>query len=157
MGNSNSVFLPRDLIRSDAYLDLAKRNSIAIWLIQQFYSRRQVQKVKRGSLAGRQSHIDLNHGQLQFTYSEANKKGITKPRFKRAIDLVVEYGFIDIKHPGGGMLGDSSLYGISDRWKEWGTSEFIKKKRQKDKRGVGFTADNWEERTGKKRRKNKTK
>jgi len=159
MGKSDSVYFPRGLIKSVAYLELAKRrgSSIAIWLIQQFYSRRQVKKVKSGPLVGRQGFVDMNNGKLEFTYAEAYKKGITKPRFSKAIDLVVEYGFIDIEHSGGGMLGDCSRYGISDRWREWGTREFIEKKRPKDIRGSGFTANNWEERTGRKRRENKNR
>jgi len=58
----------------------------------------------------------------------------------RALDELVEKGFIDITHSGsGGIKGDKSLYAISDRWKDYGKSNFKPMKRQKDSRkGRGF-------------------
>ena len=50
------------------------------------------------------------------------------------------------------MLKDWSRYGISERWREYGKEDFIKKSRQKDTRKLGYTKDNWEERTGRKRK-----
>ena len=44
------------------------------------------------------------------------------------------------------------MYGICDRWKEYGKEEFIEKSRQKDTRKLGFTKDNWMERIGSKRK-----
>jgi len=63
-----------------------------------------------------------NNGEIVFFYTEAlNKYGITKPRFQRAVDELVEKGFIDITHHGGGVKGDSSTYAISERWQDYGT------------------------------------
>lgn len=85
--------------------------------------------------------VITNNGKIQYCYSEAQKRGITRPRFQRAIDELVQKGFIDIHHSGqGGRKGDKSLYGISDRWRAWGTDNFVEKKRTKDTRkGRGWT------------------
>ena len=49
-------------------------------------------------------------------------------------------------------MKDCSKYGISDRWRDYGREEYIKKSRKKDTRKLGFTTKNWEDRTGRKRR-----
>jgi len=64
----------------------------------------------------------------------------------------MEHGFIEIAHLGGGLIGDCTRYSISERWRKYGTDSFVRKKSPKDTRGFGFTAKNWEEKTGRKRR-----
>ena len=94
-----------------------------------------------------------NNGEIVFPYKEAKKRfKIPKSSFARAIDSLIEYGFIDIAHLGGGLIGDCTKYSISNRWRNYDTDRFVQKKRPKDKRGFGFTAKNWEEKTGRKRR-----
>ena len=94
-----------------------------------------------------------NNGEIVFPYKEAKKRfKIPKSSFARAIDSLIKYGFIDIAHLGGGLIGDCTRYSISNRWKNYDTEHFVKKKRPKDKRGFGFTAKNWEEKTRRKRR-----
>jgi hypothetical protein len=51
----------------------------------------------------------------------------------------------------GGMFKDMTTYYISERWKKYGTPEFEQSSRPKDTRGLGFTSQNYEERSGKKR------
>ena len=51
------------------------------------------------------------------------------------------------------MMKDCSKYGISERWRDYGKEEFIKKSRNKDNRKLGFRKDNWEEQTGRKRKR----
>ena len=95
-----------------------------------------------------------NNGEIVFPYKEAKKRfKIPKSSFARAIDNLIEYGFIEIAHLGGGLIGDCTRYSISERWRKYGTDSFVRKKRPKDTRGFGFTAKNWEEKTGRKRRK----
>ena len=50
-------------------------------------------------------------------------------------------------------MKDCSKYGISDRWRDYGKEEFIKKSRKKDARKLGFRKDTWEEQTGRKRKR----
>jgi len=108
--------------------------------------------MKKVGRKGKEKWLIENNGEIVFTYTEAlNKYGITKPRFQRALDGLVEKGFIDITHHGGGVKGDFSTYAISERWRDYGTEKFVFKTRPRDTRELGFTSNNWEERTGKKR------
>ena len=75
------------------------------------------------------------------------------PTFRNSIDQLMKLGFVDIAHHGGGMMKDCSKYGISERWRDYGKEEFIKKSRNKDNRKLGYTKDNWEEQTGRKRKR----
>ena len=94
-----------------------------------------------------------NNGEIVFPYKEAKKRfKIPKSSFARAIDKLMEHGFIEIAHLGGGLIGDCTRYSISGRWRKYGTDSFVQQKRPKDTRGFGFTAKNWEEKTGRKRR-----
>ena len=101
----------------------------------------------------RNSWVTKNNGEIVLTYAETTKKfGIARSTFRNSIDQLVKLGFIDIAHHGGGMMKDSSQYGISERWRDYGKEEFIKKSRKKDNRKLGYTKDNWEEQTGRKRK-----
>lgn len=113
---------------------------------------RRRQMEKRGR-TGKESWSVSNNGAIVFTYAEAERKfGLTRARFSRALNQLIELGFINIAHHGGGLMGDCTLYSISDRWRHYGTDQFVFKSRPKDTRKLGFTEDNWEERTGKKRK-----
>ena len=94
---------------------------------------------------------NYNNGEIVFSYPEAvTKFQLSRPAFSRALTALIEYGFIDINHHGGGMFKDMTSYYISDRWRDYGTPAFKEKSRRKDTRKLGFTPENWEERTGKK-------
>lgn len=100
-----------------------------------------VQKTK--AKPGRKSGwIILNDGEIEYTYSEAEGKGISRPAFKRSLKELVEKGFIDISRSGmGGPKGDKSKYAISERWRDWGTDKFKEATMEKDTRkGRGFSA-----------------
>lgn len=86
----------------------------------------------------------LNNGELVFTYIEAKQKyGMTAGRFARAIDELVEKGFLDIAETGMGLYGMPTHYGISDRWRYWGTEKFEPAKRPEPNiRGCGFRKGN---------------
>jgi len=67
----------------------------------------------------------LNNGQIQYSYKEAIERGITRPAFARALDTLIQRGFIDIAKQGsGGKHRDASLYSISERWRKWGRADF---------------------------------
>ena len=127
------VVIDADLVLSRAFLNLTGV-SPQVYLL--FLRRRRLVKLGR---QGKERWVIENNGEIVFPYAEAeNKFGITRPRFQRAIDQLVEHGFIDIAHPGGGMMKDVSKYTISTRWLDYGTSRFIEKQRPKDTRGLGF-------------------
>ena len=145
VSTGKGMFIPRRMHRSPAY---RKLTSTSIFILMEFMSRRKV--AKTGQKGG---YEITNNGELIFTYAEAEKKfKIPRSTFCRSISQLVELGFIDINHPGGGMMKDCSKYGISDRWRDYGKEEFIKKSRQKDERKLGFQKKDWEKRTGRKRK-----
>jgi hypothetical protein len=121
------------LVSSKAFLNLS---GIAPQVYFLFLRRRRMVKTGR---KGKEKWVIENNGEIVFPYAEAiTKFGLTRPRFLRAIDQLVEHGFIDIVHSGGGMMKDVSKYAISERWKEYGTNNFIHTRRPKDTRGLGF-------------------
>ena len=141
------VYLDPGLIQSKAFLALS---GIASKVLLWFMYRRQMRKVGR---EGKKKWTVLNNGEIYFTYSEAQKKyKLTRPRFQRAIDDLIDKGFIEINHHGGGMMKDPSTYSISQKWDNYGTDKFKVTPRNKDTRKLGFASGDWEEKTGKKRR-----
>ena len=148
MKSSNGMFIPRRMHRNPAF---RKLNASSIFVLFEFLYRRKVTQVPTKEGRGKEWIIS-NNGEIFFTYDEAeNNFGIPRSTFRRAIDQLVDLGFIDITHHGGGMMKDASKYAISERWKEYGKKEFLKKPRPKDTRGLGFTKENWKKTAGKNR------
>ena len=142
---SKNIWVEREMILSPAF---RKLNGRAMEVLLLFLYRRQWKQ------AGRKGKwYTTNNGEIVFPYKEAKKRfKIPKSSFARAIDKLMEHGFIDIAHLGGGLIGDCTKYSMSNRWKNYDTERFVQKKRPKDTRGFGFTAKNWEDKTGRKRR-----
>ena len=148
MASSNGMFIHRRMHRNPAF---RKLNPSSIFVLFEFLYRRKVTQVPTKVGRGKEWIIS-NNGEIFFTYDEAeNNFGIPRSTFRRAIDQLVDLGFIDITHHGGGMMKDASKYAISERWKEYGKKEFLKKLRPKDTRGLGFTKENWKKTAGKNR------
>jgi hypothetical protein len=83
--------------------------------------------------------VCVNERELIFTYREAQDKyGITEPRFCRAIDMLVDRGFLDIAKPGTGTgkARVATEYALSERWRDYGKEDFQQITRPKVK--VGF-------------------
>jgi hypothetical protein len=129
----SKIVIDADLVTSKVFLCLTGA-ATHVYLL--FLKRRQMKKSGR---KGKERWVISNNGEIVFPYAEAKEKfGITPPRFQRALDQLVEHGFIDIVHSGGGMVKDISKYSISERWLSYGTDSFIPQYRQKDTRGLGF-------------------
>jgi len=137
---SDIIVIERELLRSAAFRQL---NGTAKTVYFDFLMKCRVKTHKPRSGRKRERDI-LNNGELEYTYSEAEKRGLPRKRFMRSLDALVENGFIDISHSGnGGRKGDKNLYAISDRWLLFGTEDFISAKRSKDNRqGRGFQKGN---------------
>ena len=144
--SSKNIWTEREMILSPVFHKLNGRSMGVLFLF--LYRRQWKQAGRKGKW------YTTNDGEIVFPYKEAKKRfKIPKSSFARAIDSLVEYGFIDIAHLGGGLIGDCTRYSISDRWRNYDTERFVQKTRPKDTRGFGFTSKNWEEKTGRKRRK----
>jgi len=128
------VAVERDLIMSSAFLSLTGMapQVLLLFLSCRKFERRKTHKKKRGEW------ICINADELSFTYAQAESLGINGKRFVRAIDQLVEKGFLNIAHSGGVIRGDVSLYEVSERWKLYGTKEFQPATRPKDDRWIGY-------------------
>lgn len=116
------VYLERDLLKSRAWLDLG---GVAPQVYGLFRLRVQVRKAKKDRRQKRTPFEIANNGQIVFPYAEALRDfGITSPRFRRALKELVEKGFIDVAHHGGGLEGDTTKYAISERWRAYGKPDF---------------------------------
>lgn len=129
------IWFERDLLRSKAFASLKTANAHII--LAEFYCRRQVEK------AGHKWNIK-NNGEIEFTYEDAHKRyGIADGTFRRAIDELRDKGFIDIAKSGQGVHKVTNLYSIVDRWRLYGTPEYVKPKpRKKGPVNRGFQKGN---------------
>lgn len=134
------IVIEKELLRSEAFRGL---NGTAKTVYFDFLMKCRVKAMKRK--AGRKKErVILNNGEIEYAYSEAEKRGLPRKRFMRAIDALVEGGLIDIAHSGnGGRKGDKNLYAISERWRLFGSGDFIHAERSRDTRqGRGFQKGN---------------
>jgi hypothetical protein len=131
--SSPIIVVEKEMIKSEAWLSI---RGVAPHVYIIFLTKRRMEKIGK---KGHQRTLCTNSQELIFTYSEAKEKyGITKREFSRAIDNLIEHGFIDIVTIGGGMFREETVYGLSERWRKWGTSEFEEKKRKIRKISMGF-------------------
>ena len=135
--SSKVVVIDKPLINSPAFRSL---RSCAVHVYLDFLGKRRLEKNRYRRKRG-PDWIITNNGEIEYTYSEAEKRGISRPRFAKSIDQLVERGFIDIADTGAGVHRMKTLYSISTRWKDWGTEQFVEKERPCRPRrhgGIGF-------------------
>lgn len=65
-----------------------------------------------------------NRNKIIFPYREAIKI-MTNRTFIKCKDKLIERGLIDIRKRGG-FYHQSTIYGLSERWRKYGTKDFIK-------------------------------
>ena len=137
---SDIIVVSRDLLKAEAF---RKLNGTAKTVYFDFLMKCRV-KSRTLKPGRKKERVILNNGEIEYCYSEAEKRGTPGASFMRAIDTLVKCGFIDIEHSGnGGKKGDKNLYAISDRWEKWGTDAFVPAVRPKDTRsGRGFKRGN---------------
>jgi hypothetical protein len=87
-----------------------------------FYEKVKIKVDKRKR--GEKRYQQVNDGEISFPYSEAHFRGLTDQQFSKALKELHARGFIDIKKPGSGLMGDYTVFTISQRWKEFGRPNF---------------------------------
>jgi len=107
-----AIFIAPKLLKSKAYFSLTGK---APQVLGMFWYKRKVRKKPYSKL-----HVITNNGEIEFTYREAVAYGISKSTFTRALDELIEKGFIDIAHSGGQLQGDKTKYALSIRWMDYG-------------------------------------
>jgi hypothetical protein len=154
------IYVERALLDSKAYRKLKKTRSVPVLL--DFLGKRQMKHIGRG---GKKKWTCVNNGKIEFPYNEAEKKGYSRRQFNESKRELVEHGFIDVSDEGGVYDGNTAKYSISERWRKFGTPEFIFKTIPKDTRkDRGWTRHHekesekfWENIRRRKRRKKKLK
>ncbi len=137
MSDFKKIWTERRLFKAEAFRSL-RGSSIKVYF--DFRLKLQWKPVKPSKPAQRgKEWVPTNNGELIYTYGEAKKNGFNPPRFRDALDELVEKGFIDITHSGGGIEGDCSKYAVSERWRKYGKEDFEELIRPKDlRKGRGF-------------------
>ena len=132
--HSDTITIDRALFKSNAWLSLT---GIAPQILTLFLLRRQMVQANRKK--GRNNWVCTNNGELVFTYVDAKEKyGILQSRFIRAIDDLIDHGFLDIATPANSLIKQPTKYGLSERWKKYDTPEFKEVSRAKRNITIGF-------------------
>ncbi len=136
MSKGRVIVVEQELLKSKAWFSLS---GAAPAMYTLFLTKRRYEKA--GTRNNKQKVL-VNGREITFYYREAQKNyGITQSRFTRAIDQLVDRGFIDIVEPGNGTARIGTKYGISERWRKYGTPEFVVHRREPVKRGFCKTHD----------------
>jgi len=124
---SSVIVLHQDLVKSPAWLHL---NGPAVHVYLLFRTKCQIGRLPGKS--GKRDRVFLNQGRIQFTYREARERwGFTGSRFRRGLDDLIAHGFLDVAASGMGVHKVVTLYAISERWRLWGTPDFVEGVRPK--------------------------
>ena len=132
------ICVERELVASSVYLSLEGSACYTVYWIFRLKCR-----VRNLGNNINPRWVITNNGLIVFTSKEAEKKwGISDYKFRKAIKNLVEVGLLDIAKPGGGSRKKRTLYAISERWKLYGTDDFIKKEVIKRSTTGGFQKGN---------------
>lgn len=105
-----------DLICSSAWNQLTGKSAI---IYMHFLKKRIF--VKSGKNRGKKEAKEcINLRKLEFTIAEAEESwGISKFQFREAIKQLIKFGFIDIVQQGGTLWKWKSVYGLSEKWRDF--------------------------------------
>jgi len=82
---SGTIAIERNLLKSKVFRML---NGTEKTVLLDFMMKRKVQKAP-GKPGKNNKWLIINNGEIEYTYSEAEKRGIPRPSFMRAIDTLV--------------------------------------------------------------------
>lgn len=112
--------IPWEISDSEAFKSLS---AIGIRVLIRFLQKRTWTKRRRAKKP------DYNNSGLAFTYAEAAIMGISTSQFCTVLKKLIAIGLIDIEYQGGIHKNDYSLYAISERWRSFGTKDFVEVKK----------------------------
>jgi hypothetical protein len=132
---AKGVYVPAEIIESEAYTALG---GVASQVLLMIMLKRRFERVGGKKRGDQKKTICVNGNELTLTYIEAEKKyRIRKSRFIRALDDLLEKGFITCTHRGGAYKRDKSTYALSDRYQQW-KQGVVFEIRQQDSVSRGF-------------------
>ena len=137
----SGTYILREIYMSPAFLAL---KGFAPQLLVLFLGKRDMDKgyncLNPNSLTMTYAELENIHN----THSNPNKSrfaaraaGITRPRISRALDELLEKGFIKIVRKGGKAQRDKSVYGLAEDWRLWSEGVVIAT-REKEARTLGY-------------------
>lgn len=118
------IFITKELLESKAYRSLSKA---AMLIYQDFLAKRVLKQIRRKK---EKIWVIVNNGELIYPYLEAEKKGLSRQTFSKAISELQQKGLIDITHRGKGGrkpakgTGDVTTYMMDTRWRDYETDDF---------------------------------
>jgi len=115
-----AIRMSYELLHSEAYRNL--KYGPAVKCLNWFYEkvRFRVDRRKKGD----KRYQPVDNGEISFTYEEALRRGVTNQQFSKSLKELHARGFIDIRKAGSGLMGDYTIYAISQRWKDFGMPQF---------------------------------
>ena len=112
---ADTIHFDVKLLRSEAFRGLGKWGFL-VYL--DFLKMRKMVKI-------RNQWIIENNGELVYPYATAERKGISRKKFRAALDELIKKGFLDIaKRGNGGEKGATHKFYLDDRWERFGKSDF---------------------------------
>jgi hypothetical protein len=120
----NKIMIEPDMYYSQAFKSLS---ASALRTLMRCLQKRKWNRVK---VDGKKRTVYSNDGFI-FPYAEAKLLGIGTTQFWKNRNRLVEVGFLDIIHKGGWYQKndkekDYSIYKLSERWRQYGTANFIR-------------------------------
>ena len=125
--NHRGAYFEWDETRSPAYIALTGKAAQVLSLL---YAKRNIHKIK-AKPGHREEKIVANNGEIKLTYAEAKSYGISEDQFNRALDRLVECGWVDLEITGIGVGKAKNLFYLAQRWRDFGDPDFVQKKRNK--------------------------
>jgi len=120
MEKSTGIFLESDLLDSEAFQSL---NGTAFRVLFRFLRKRQLVPVKTKP-GHRKGYLITNNGEIEYSYAEAESRdGIYPPRFRDALSVLIDRGFISVAQEGG-LMRRKAKYRVhvkddSEPWRSW--------------------------------------
>lgn len=131
-GEKPFILLDKDMHRSPAFRSLTRSGLL---VLLEF---RNLCIIKSKSADKVNVRYIENNGKLRLTFEEADALGFSRASFARAIQELMDSGFLSIAYQGSGLHRDPNLYNLDDRWRKWGTPDFQPIQRPPPRLKTGF-------------------
>ena len=115
-----AIRMGHDLLHSKAYRKLTYGPAIKLFNWFHEKVKIEVNKKKRGK-----QRYKVIKGDMKFEYTEAGFRGLSHQQFRKALSILHSLGFIDVRKPGSSLKGDYSVFTLSNRWREYETTDFV--------------------------------
>jgi hypothetical protein len=113
----HGTYLEGKLITSTAWLSLRNPSALQVYCILTSQIVKLKANGKKSRKGKRQEYVCPNERNLKLTYKQAEDSyQIGQTRFTRAIDELIEHGFLDVVKPGNAATRELTVYGLSKRW-----------------------------------------